>query len=77
MPPDEPTEEERLQELAEDNGTPFQPASDDAGIPSDHPATDTNIDSTELYNEGVSGVAEVEDRTHETGIADYDPEEEE
>lgn len=26
MPPDEPTDEERLQELPEDNETPFQPA---------------------------------------------------
>jgi hypothetical protein len=91
MPPDEPTDEERMQELAQDQQTPFQPAdpnpspvgnttdpqaaSGDAGIPVDHPTTDANIDSTELYDEGVSGAAEVEDRSAQSSVVDYNPDE--
>jgi hypothetical protein len=75
MPPDEPTDEERLEELPEDNQTPFQPAAparddnlpaDDSGQPtsdldSTHPATDSNIQPEELYDEGVSGAAEADE----------------
>lgn len=28
-------------------------------LPLDHPQTDTNIDETELYNEGLDGAAEL------------------
>jgi hypothetical protein len=73
MPPDEPTEEERQEELAQDQETPFRPADDSQGtvtadeqivstppgpIDDTHPATDTNIDPHELYDEGVSGASE-------------------
>ena len=74
MPPDEPTDEERQQELPQDNGTPFQPAApspDPAGLTDPvaqaqagsqlddtHPATDTNVQPEEAYDEGVSGAAE-------------------
>lgn len=90
MPPGEPTEEERLEELPEDNQTPFQPADPNpsptgnttdpvvggtggADIPDDHPETDTNIEKTELYDEGVSGAAETEDRSGQTAVTDYTP----
>lgn len=57
MPPDEPTDEERLEELPEDNQTPFQPA-DDTGQQSSHqadthPSTDTDVEQEELYDQGV------------------------
>ena len=74
MPPDEPNEEEKLEELPEDNETPFRPADpvrDEGVVPDDnsqpptlddtHPVTDTNIDPHELYDEGVSGAAEAEE----------------
>jgi hypothetical protein len=61
MQPDEPNDEERLEELPEDNQTPFQPADPprDDTIPVDdvaqasnildttHPATDSGIDPQE------------------------------
>lgn len=100
MPPDEPTDEERLQELPQDNKTPFQPADPNPGmtanttdpvvasggspLPDDHPQTDTNIDSHELYDEGISGAAETEDTSQQSATTDFtaadepsEPEEEE
>lgn len=90
MQPDEPTEEERAEQLNQDGQTPFQPADPNpsatgnttdpivqagaSNLPDDHPATDTNIDSTELYDEGVAGAAEVEDDSAESAVTDYDPE---
>lgn len=66
MPPDEPNEEEALEELPEDGETPFRPAAatrddtkpaDDAsqGQPPDdtHPVTDTDVDQQELYDQGI------------------------
>ncbi|MDB5170193.1 MAG: hypothetical protein JWN82_589 [Candidatus Saccharibacteria bacterium] len=73
MQPDEPTEEEQLEELDQDNGTPFQPANSATDVPTDHPQTDSNIDSTELYNEGVGGAAEVEDSSDRSVVADFTP----
>jgi hypothetical protein len=84
MPPDEPTDEERQEELPEDNQTPFQPASPpaDPAVPADddaqgsdlddtHPATDTGIQQEELYDEGVSGAAEAEEPNQ--GAGTYTP----
>lgn len=66
MPPDEPNDEERLEQLPGDEETPFRPAppsrddtrpADDAAqaTPPDdtHPVTDTDVDQQELYDEGV------------------------
>lgn len=86
MLPDEPTEEERQEELTEDNETPFQPAppapvsdtagsssSDNTTLPDDHPATDTGIQKEELYDEGVSGAAEAAEPSEGNAVADYTP----
>lgn len=87
MLPDEPTEEERQQELAEDNETPFQPAAPapadattsgaqattSSQLPDDHPSTDTNIQPEELYDEGVSGAAEAEEPNSANAVTDYTP----
>lgn len=69
MPPDEPTSEEQLEQLPEDNDTPFRPAEptldDSVNTPTQqhlddtHPATDTGIDSDELYQEGITGASGV------------------
>lgn len=89
MPPDEPNEEERLEELPEDNGTPFQPAPpnrDDTGAGDDnnlqaddnklddtHPVTDTDIDRQELYDEGLPGAAEAHEPNPGNDVTGYTP----
>lgn len=89
MPPDEPTEEERQQELSQDQETPFQPADPNPStmgnttdpsvqgtatdLPDDHPATDTNLQPEELYDEGVAGAAEAEDRSGQSAVTGYTP----
>lgn len=90
MPPDEPNDEERLEELPEDGQTPFRPADSNpsttgnttdpvvvdgrgSDIPDDHPQTDTNIESAELYDEGVSGAVEVEDTSGHSAVTSYTP----
>jgi hypothetical protein len=67
--PDE-SEEETQDKLPQDNETPFRPADPVAGGSNDplqrgtqqlddtHPATDSNIQPEEEYDEGVSGAAE-------------------
>ena len=84
MPPDE-TAEERLEKLPEDNQQPFAPAApvrDDAAEPdadaqptqdldNTHQATDTNIDSHELYDEGVSGATEASEPNAGNAVVDY------
>lgn len=72
MLPDEPSDEEALQELPQDGDTPFTPAHDvadnpDAQDPLDrverhkfddtHPSTDDKLDSQELYDEGPGEAA--------------------
>lgn len=88
MLPDEPTDEERQEELPQDNQTPFQPAepSRDDTVPADpasqqqasqlddtHPVTDTNVDPAELYDEGVSGAAEASEPNAGNTVVGYHP----
>lgn len=89
MQPDEPNQEERLEQLPQDGQTPFQPADPNpsvtgssdpitqditsADLPTDHPATDADLDSHELYDEGVSGATEVEDNSGQTAVTDFNP----
>jgi hypothetical protein len=92
MPPDI-SDEERLEELPEDNGTPFQPASpsrDDTGSMGDisddqqaddnklddtHPITDSgsDIDSQELYDEGLPGAVEAHEPNAGNDVIGYTP----
>lgn len=71
MFPDEPTDEEREEELPQDGDTPFRPADDNTATSNDlpttqpqpalddtHPATDTDIAPEEVYDSGVSKAAE-------------------
>jgi hypothetical protein len=89
LPTDEPNEEERLEELPEDNGTPFQPAGpnrDDAGVSDNfdfqadenklddtHPITDSDIDQQELYDEGLSGATEAHEPNAGDDVIGYTP----
>jgi hypothetical protein len=86
MPPVEPNDEERQEELPQDNQTPFNPAepprSDapaDASQPAPsldptHPATDSNIQPEEVYEEGVPGAAEAsEPNPNDAVVAKTDP----
>ncbi len=77
MPPDEPNEEERLEQLPQDYETPFQPPDSNEArdnLDDTHPATDTNIQQEEVYDEGVSGAAETTDSGTDSGVADYNDE---
>jgi len=91
MQPDEPTDEERQEQLPEDNQTPFQPAApapdptggvvndpvaqaaSDSMLDSAHPATDTNMQPEEQYDEGVSGAAEAAEPNAGNAAANYTP----
>lgn len=92
MFPDEPTDEEKLEELPEDNEPPFRPATNSQGDPATsvpenrarqadlrdtHPATDTNIQPEELYEEGISGAAEVSAPNASDNVVRYNPPEDE
>jgi len=84
LPFPEPNDEERLEELPQDNGTPFGPpdssttvtgATDDNQSPGTlsptHPATDTNIDEQEFYDEGLAGAAEAQDPNVKNAVERY------
>lgn len=87
MPPDEPYDEEQLEELPEDYETPFSPtreANDRIAAPggisfatskldSTHPSTDSNIQLEELYDEGLSGAAEAEEPNARDTVVGYKP----
>jgi hypothetical protein len=50
------------EKLAEDGATPTAPADDiKSAAPVDEPATDDQMDSDELYQEGVSGATNADD----------------
>jgi len=90
MGPDEPSEEERIEELPEDNQTPFSPAAparnlsaaaDGDGQPAHdlddtHPSTDSNLEREEIYDEGLSGAAEATEPNTGNDVVDYHPNEE-
>ena len=57
----DPTRDES--KLAEDGATPAAPADDiHSATPIDDPATDSAMDSDELYQEGVSGATNADDQ---------------
>lgn len=93
MPPDEPTDEEALEQLQGDGQTPAAPAGNnpqptgpvndplaqaaDRQLDDTHPATDTNIQREELYDEGVSGAAEASEPNAGDSVTKYEPPDEE
>ncbi|MDB5166406.1 MAG: hypothetical protein JWM37_478 [Candidatus Saccharibacteria bacterium] len=71
MLPDEPTNEERLEEVDNDGGTtPFRPP-EDVTEPDDdtHPNTDSEIQPEEVYHDGLS----IEEPNKANAVLDYDP----
>lgn len=87
MPPDEPNDEENLEKLPQDNETPFRPAEPSEGeastippesragediLDSTHPATDTNLQPEEAYDEGISGAAEASEPKPNDDVISYD-----
>ena len=85
-----PTDNDFVEPLDEDNDTPFSPPENPDGDPaidpdvredsnnldSTHQVTDnaTDIDSQELYDEGLSGATEASEPNAGNAVTDYDPE---
>jgi len=63
-----------VQPLAEDGQTPFSPPS--SQLEPTHQATDsaTDIDSQQLYDEGLAGAAEASEPNAGNAVTDYNPE---
>lgn len=82
--------ESLIEPLAEDNAAPFSPPTDPIADPTadvdvraqsgqldpTHQATDnaTDIDSQQLYDEGLSGAAEASEPNAGNAVVDYNPE---
>jgi hypothetical protein len=82
--------EDLVQPLAEDNSPPFNEPTDPINDPAEdidrrtqsgrldptHQATDnaSDIDSMEIYDEGLAGAAEAEEPNAGNAVVDYDPE---
>ena len=86
LPPDEPNDEEKLEELPEDYDTPASPPAeawvsidDDEGRPlrrpaldPTHPITDADIEDEDVYEGGVSGAAGAEEPNAGDTVISYD-----
>lgn len=67
MPPDEPNDEEALEELPEDGETPFRPATNQAD--NAYPSLDTDQDKTEIYQQGI----DLKEPNDGNTVKGYDP----
>lgn len=67
MLPDEPNEEEKLEQLPGDYDTPFRPAA--GGRDDTYPSLDAEQDPTELYQQGV----DLEEPNAGNTVEGYDP----
>ena len=86
LPPDEPNDEEELEELPDDYGTPFDmPADDQVDIADGrgkaakrpllddtHPSTDGGIEPSEAYHAGLSKTAEAGEPNADDAVVGYD-----
>jgi hypothetical protein len=74
MPPQGVTnDEDRQEELPQDYSTPFSAPSGVNDTTDDtHPEADTNVDSHEHYDEGISGATETSDPANR-GVLGYTP----
>ena len=69
----EPNDEEKQEKLDNDFSTPFSPPSGIQDSTDDtHPQADTNVDSQERYDEGISGASGVDDPGNR-GVLGYRP----
>lgn len=87
MFPDEPNDEERLEQLPGDGQTPFRPAEDTVADPTadldrqrdevpfddTQPATDTNVQPEEAYDVGEAGAAELTPPNAGNSVVGYEP----
>jgi len=87
LPPDEPIDEEKLEILPDDYDTPFSlpverevDIADEGEVPlerpeldSTHPMTDSDLDETDLYNEGIAGAAGVSEPNPDDTVISYHP----
>ncbi len=87
LPPDEPNDEEREEELPGDEGTtPFSaggPIRDDESkdpedaraehLSSTHPVTDDDIQQEDVYEEGLAEAAGAEEPNAGNAVVNYDP----
>ncbi len=86
LPPDEPNDEERLEELPGDYDTPVSPPDDEfvsiaddedgslkrRALDSTHPDTDTDIENEDVYGEGLSAAAGVAEPNAGDAVIGYD-----
>lgn len=74
MPPQGLTnDEDRQEKLPQDFSTPFSaPSGTDDTTDDTHPEADTNVDSMEHYDEGISGATETSDPGNR-GVIGYKP----
>ena len=73
MLPDEPTDEERLEELAQDNQTPFNIADEVQQSDDTHPATDSGVEPGEQYEAGINEASGMSEPNAESAVVDYTP----
>lgn len=74
--PDEPSAEEKQEQLPQDYDTPFRPADDTADsskLDDTHQVTDTNLLPEEQYDEGLDGAAEASEPNAGNAVLGYDP----
>jgi len=86
LPPDEPNDEEELEELPDDYDTPFNIPDDDQVDIADgrgeaakrpllddtHPSTDANIELSEAYHAGLSNTANASEPNATDNVIGYD-----
>ncbi|HXR49448.1 MAG TPA: hypothetical protein VN778_00255 [Verrucomicrobiae bacterium] len=87
LPPDEPNDEERLEELPGDEGeTPFNPGGpirdDETSDPEEarseklgdtDPPTDSGLEAEDIYENGLPEAAGAEEPNAGNAVVDYDP----
>lgn len=86
LPPDEPNEEERLEQLPQDYDTPFhmpdEKKVDIADSPGNtpqrpelddtHPATDSNFEISEAYQDGMAATADASEPNPNDAVIGHD-----
>jgi hypothetical protein len=88
MLPDEPNDEEKLEELPEDGQTPFSPADPEVDdelhdeeepihehLDDTHPSTDTDVQREDIYENGIPDAAEAREPNEGNTVLDRRDEE--
>ncbi len=72
MPPDE-NDEERQEKLPNDISRPFGPPPEADDEHTTYPETDSNLDTTQLYQEGIDSAAGIEEPNKGDTVTGYNP----